>query len=140
MSLKEEDRTTLVTLGIEKSDKMLEEMDWLFENGSWSLAANRLYYALFHAVRSLLICDAHPVGTHRGAVIQFNQYYIKTGVFDKQDGKLYSRLQQLRDEGDYNCVVDVDKDDLEDKIAPTKLLIDKIKQYILNKNNEKLNL
>ena len=77
----------------------------------------------------MLICDAHPVGTHRGAVIQFNQYYIKTGVCDKQDGKLYSRLQQLRDEGDYNCVVDVDKDDLEDKIAPTKLLIDKIKPH-----------
>ena len=82
MSLKEQDRESLVVLGLEKSYKMLDEMSWLAEKGSWSLAANRLYYALFHAVRALLISDAHPVGTHRGAVIQFNLYYIKTGLFD----------------------------------------------------------
>ena len=79
---------------------------------------------------ALLISDAHPVGTHRGAVVQFNLFYIKTGLFDKQDGKLYSRLQQLRDEGDYNCVIDVEQEDVEDKIEPTRQLIDRIKQYI----------
>ena len=130
MSLKEQDRESLVVLGLEKSYKMLDEMSWLAEKGSWSLAANRLYYALFHAVRALLISDAYPVGTHRGAVIQFNLYYIKTGLFDKQDGKLYSRLQQLRDEGDYNCVIEVEQEDVEDKIEPTRQLIDRIKQYI----------
>ena len=102
---------------------MLAEADRLVEQGVWSLVANRLYYALFHAVRSLLICESHPVGTHRGAVIQFSQYYIKTGIFDKQDGKLYSRLQQLREEGDYNCVIDVEQEDVEDKIEPTRMLI-----------------
>jgi len=130
MSLKEQDRESLVVLGLEKSYKMLEEMSWLAEKGCWSLAVNRLYYALFHAVRALLISDAHPVGTHRGVVVQFNLYYIKTGLFDKQDGKLYSRLQQLRDEGDYNCVIDVEQEDVEDKIEPTRQLIDRIKQYI----------
>lgn len=133
MSLKEQDRASLVTLGLEKSDKLLEEVDWLTERGSWSLVANRLYYALFHAVRSLLICEAHPVGTHRGAVIQFNLYYIKTGIFDKQDGKLYSRLQQLREDGDYNCVIDIEQEDVEDKIEPAQVLISKIKQYIADK-------
>lgn len=70
MSLKEQDRESLVVLGLEKSYKMLEEMSWLAEKGSWSLAANRLYYALFHAVRALLISESYPVGTHRGAVVQ----------------------------------------------------------------------
>lgn len=133
MSLKEQDRISLVTLGLEKSDKMLAEADRLVEQCSWSLVANRLYYALFHAVRSLLIFESHPVGTHRGAVIQFSQYYIKTGIFDKQDGKLYSRLQQLREEGDYNCVIEVEQDDVEDKIEPARMLIEKIKKYIADK-------
>lgn len=133
MSLKEQDRISLVALGLEKSDKMLAEADRLVEQGVWSLVANRLYYALFHAVRSLLICESHPIGTHRGAVIQFSQYYIKTGIFNKQDGKLYSRLQQLREEGDYNCVIDVEQEDVEDKIEPTRMLIAKIKAYIADK-------
>jgi len=36
----------------------------------------------------------------------------------------------LRDEGDYNCVIDVEQEDVEDKIEPTRQLIDRIKQYI----------
>ena len=135
MSLKEQDRKSLVILGLEKSDKLLEDVSWLIEKGSWSLVANRLYYALFHAVRSLLISEAHPVGTHRGAVIQFSLYYIKTGIFDSQDGKLYSRLQQLREDGDYNCVIEVEQEDVEDKIEPTRMLINKIKQYIASKHH-----
>ena len=134
MSLKEQDRAALVTLGLEKSDKMMDEMAWLAANGNWNLTANRLYYALFHAVKSLLLSEAHPVGTHRGTVIQFNRFYIKTGIFDKQDGKLYSRLQQLRDEGDYNCFIDVEQEDVEDKIEPARLLVEKIKQYITEKS------
>ena len=133
MSLKEQERASLVILGLEKSDKILVEAERLVEQGCWSLVANRLYYALFHAVRSLLICESHPVGTHRGAVAQFSQYYIKTGIFDKQDGKLYSRLQQLREDGDYNCVIDVEQEDVEDKIEPTRVLIEKIKNYIADK-------
>jgi uncharacterized protein (UPF0332 family) len=135
MSLKEQDRKSLVVLGLEKSDKMIDEMKFLVETNNWSLAANRLYYALFHAVRALLISETHPVGTHRGAVIQFNLYYIKTGIFNKSDGKLYSHLQQLRDEGDYNCVIDVEQEDVEDKIEPTLSLITRIKQYIANHSN-----
>lgn len=134
MSLKEQDRATLVLLGLEKSDKMLREVDWLIEKGSWSLAANRLYYALFHAVKSLLINDSHPVGTHRGAVNQFSLYYVKTGIFTKEHCKLYSRLQQLREEGDYNCAIDVEQEDVENKVAPTRQLIERIKQYVSNNN------
>lgn len=130
MSLKEQDRRTLVLLGLEKADKMVGEMEKLAKDGYWSLVANRLYYALFHAVKSLLINGSHPVGTHRGAVNQFSLYYVKTGIFTKTEGKLYSQLQQLRDEGDYNCVIDVEKEDVEEKIAPTLQLIEKIKQYI----------
>lgn len=59
MSLKEQDRATLVVLGLEKSDKMLEAANWLIEEERWSLAANRLYYALFHAVKALLNSEAH---------------------------------------------------------------------------------
>ena len=135
MSLKEQDRATLVVLGLEKADKMLREMDWLIEKGSWSLAANRLYYALFHAVKALLINDSHPVGTHRGAVNQFSLYYVKTGIFTKEDCKLYSRLQQLREEGDYNCAIDIEQEDVENKVEPTRELIERIKQYVSDKQS-----
>lgn len=132
MSLKEADRKALVVLGMEKSDKMVDEVRRLVDYSMWSLAANRLYYALFHAVTAMLISDNHPVGTHRGAINNFSLYYVKTGIFTREEGKLYSQLQQLRDDGDYNCAVDVDCDDVEPKIAPTLSLIEKIRKRVSN--------
>ena len=134
MSLKEEDRHVLVALELEKADKTVGQMRYNMQGGEWEMVANRLYYALFHAVCALLINDKHEVGTHRGAVNMFRLFYVKEGVFTTEEGKLYSQLQSLREDGDYNCSIDVDQDDVEGKVTPTLRLIEKIKQYIANNN------
>ena len=133
MSLKEEDRHVLAALELEKADKTVGQMRYNMQGGEWEMVANRLYYALFHAVCALLINDKHEVGTHRGAVNKFRLFYVKEGVFTNEEGKLYSQLQSLREDGDYNCSIDVDQDDVEGKVTPTLRLIEKIKQYIANK-------
>ena len=133
MSLKDEDRRIIVTLELERVDKTLKEMDIQRRNGLWGMVANRLYYALFHAVSALLISDQHEVDTHRGAVNRFSLYYVKTGIFTNEEGRLYSQLQSLREDGDYNCSIDIQQNEAEEKIEPTLKLIEKIKQYIANK-------
>ena len=137
MSLKEEDRKVLVTLELEKAEKTWMQLDIQMQAGLWDMAANRLYYALFHAVSALLIHDSHEVGTHRGAVNKFSLYYVKAEIFSKEEGRLYSRLQQLREDGDYNCSIDVEKEEVEEKIEPTRQLIEKIKRYIADKDKTK---
>ena len=134
MSLKEEDRKVLVMLELEKAEKTLIQLDVQLQAQLWEMAANRLYYSLFHAVSALLISDHHEVGTHRGAVNKFSLYYVKEGVFTKEEGRLYSRLQRLREDGDYNCSIDVEQDEVEEKIDPTRQLIEKIKRYIADKD------
>ncbi len=134
MSLKEEDREVLVMLELEKAEKTLIQLDVQLQAQLWEMAANRLYYSLFHAVSALLINDHHEVGTHRGAVNKFSLYYVKEGVFTKEEGRLYSRLQRLREDGDYNCSIDVEQDEVEEKIDPTRQLIEKIKRYIADKD------
>lgn len=47
---------------------------------------------------------------------------------------MYSQLQQLRDDGDYNCAIDVEKEDVEDYVEPAKQLIGKIRKYINDKS------
>ncbi|MBQ6377224.1 MAG: HEPN domain-containing protein [Prevotella sp.] len=136
MSLKEIDRQILITLELDKSDKTWEQMQVQVNNNVWEMAANRLYYSLFHAVSALLITDRHEVGTHRGAVNQFHLYYIKTSIFTKDEGRLYSTLQKLREDGDYNCYIDVEQKDVESNIEPTRQLIQKIKQYIAEKTTQ----
>lgn len=135
MSLREEDRKVLVILELEKSDKTLAEMEVQLQNKLWGLAANRLYYALFHAVSALLISERHEVGTHRGAVNKFSLFYVKSGLFSVAEGKLYSQLQKLREDGDYNCSIDIDQADVEEKVKPTLRLISHIKKHIAENTN-----
>lgn len=130
MSLKEEDRKVLVALELEKTEKTLHEMEVTRQNGLWAMTANRLYYALFHAVSALLINDRHEVGTHRGAVGKFSLFYVKTGLFTPAEGRLCSQLQSLREDGDYNCSIDIQQDEVEEKLIPTIQLIEKIKKMI----------
>ena len=134
MSLKEEERKIVVALELEKADKTLKQMEVQVEAQLWEMVANRLYYALFHAVSAMLIYDSHEVGSHRGAVNRFSVYYVKTELFTKEDGRLYSQLQGLREEGDYNCSIDVEQSEVEYYIKPTIELIEKIKQYIARSN------
>ena len=92
----------MVELELERAEKTLREMEVQFQNELWAMVANRLYYALFHAVSALLISECHEVGSHRGAVNRFHMFFVKEGFFAKDEGQLYSRLQTLRENGEYN--------------------------------------
>ncbi|MBO7481799.1 MAG: hypothetical protein J6T63_06805 [Bacteroidales bacterium] len=83
---------------------------------------------------ALLINDGHEVGTHKGAVIRFQQYYVKTQIFSVDDGRFYSQLQTLRESADYNCSFEVAEEDVLSRIESARLFIEKIKKYIAMKN------
>ena len=61
MSLTNEERKTLVALEIKKAREIYEDIAILTAANRWSGAANRLYYAVFHAVSALLIHDGVQV-------------------------------------------------------------------------------
>ena len=130
MSLTDEERNTIVKYELEKASTTLCEVDALIENNLWNGAANRLYYAVFHAISALLIHDGHQVSTHQGSHALFGLHYIKTEKLPAEFGRLYSQLQTMREESDYNCIYDVTPDELTEKIEPAKRLIDSIAAMI----------
>lgn len=77
MSLSDEERMTIVGLEIDKARRMYNQALMMQQVEQWDAMANRLYYALFHAVCALLIRDRHVVNTHKGSHALFAQYYIK---------------------------------------------------------------
>ena len=84
MTLSPTERKIVVGLELEKANSIFSQIEVLQNAGFWDNIANRLYYSLFHAVSALLINEGLPVNSHKGAVLLFGQYFIKTQVFDKQ--------------------------------------------------------
>lgn len=131
MSLSQEERAIVVGLELEKADKFLSQADTVAEMGIWDVVANRVFYAAFHAVSALLIHDHIEVRSHKGAGLMFGQKYVIPGVFSAEDGRLYAKLQDLREKSDYNLVYQSDKSEMEPLIEQTKDLVSRIKARIV---------
>ena len=130
MSLTDEERKIIVGLEYEKVCKTFSQIDGLSKLGYWDTVANRLYYAVFHAVSALLINDGHQVNTHRGTISIFGQHYVRTGIMSQEDGRLYSDLQIMRNSSDYNCSYDTTREEIEPKIEQACKLIKKIGKLV----------
>lgn len=124
--MREEDRTTLVTLELEKAHKFLIQARDMVSQSYWDIAANRYYYACFHAVTALLIHDGIAVNSHKGLIAMFGPHYVRTGKMDSTHGAFLSRMEQLRMKGDYNCIYSVSPEEILTMEEPAILLIDQI--------------
>ena len=130
MSLDKEKRDTVVSLEIAKAFTTQEEVDLLVEKVYWNAAANRLYYSVFHAVSALLIHDGIRIKSHKGAGVMLNQHYIQTNKISPELGKLYRRLELMREESDYNCFYNTSPEELKKELEPARELIDTIAKMV----------
>ena len=67
---------------------------------------------------------------HSGIKAMFNQYYVKPGIVAKENGRLYNRLFDLRQEGDYIDFVSLDAETVEPLIGETAVFIKKIQSMM----------
>ncbi|HAL80973.1 MAG TPA: hypothetical protein DCO83_01065 [Mucilaginibacter sp.] len=116
-------RYDYINYRFQRATESFEEALILAENKRWNAVVNRLYYSCFYAVIALLLRNNIETQTHDGARIQFSLHFIKTGKIEPEYGKLFSKLFDFIQKGDYGDLYDYD----EDLVAP---LIDKVKDFL----------
>ena len=121
--MRNRDLQALVAYRFQRATEALEEAYLMQDIGHWNTCANRLYYAAFYAVSGLLLQDGHTATKHSGVKALFNQHYVKTGKVSKAMGRLYNRLFDLRQEGDYLDFVTLDAETVAPLLEPTANLI-----------------
>src|ERR1035437_10221983 len=121
---------------IQRATETLNDARLLAENERWNSSLNRLYYACFYAVSALLYSHSIEAKTHKGVRIKFMSEFIKTGLFEKDFGKLFSDLFDWRQEGDYSDFISFDKDLTMPLINKSEEFITLIRAFL--KSNEML--
>ncbi|RLD68458.1 MAG: hypothetical protein DRI95_02995 [Bacteroidetes bacterium] len=104
----------------------------LADNEFWNSSVNRLYYSLFYAVNALLVLNEIMTKTHSSIKSQFSLHFIKSGKIDKKYGKLLAKLFDWRQKGDYDNLVDYDKESVEPLFISVKEMIEIIENEIEN--------
>ena len=61
---------------------------------------------------------------------QFGLHFIKTGIIEDRQGGFLTRMEQLRDKGDYNCIFSVTEEELCTIVEPAHELVKVITDLI----------
>lgn len=68
--------------------------------------------------------------THAGARQMFGLHFIKSGILEKDIGKFYSQIFDLRQTGDYEDFIDFSQDQVLDLLEPAEPLISQIEAIL----------
>ena len=130
MNLTNEDKQILTQLHLDKAHACLMDGEQLLELNSVSAAANRFYYAVFHAIHALFVANGINSKSHHGTNAQFHQQFIKTGLIDPKFGHFVAVMENMREKADYDVIYDVSREDLEALKPLAYELLQQIKQLL----------
>ena len=130
MALSLEEKRAIVNYRIQKAQSTMIEAKDNATLKHWNLVANRLYYAVFHMASALLIDKGFTAKSHNGIFCILGQEFVTKGILNNEDAKLASRLQNMRQSGDYDDMFDWTEEDVLPLFEKTELLLKKMKELI----------
>ena len=125
-----ENRDDYINYRFQRAIESFDEALILAENKRWNAVVNRLYYSSFYAVIALLLKNNIETNTHDGARTQLGLCFIKTGKIEKKYGKLFSKLFDYRQKGDYGDMYDYDETIVSPLISQVKDFIEELQKKV----------
>lgn len=118
----------IVDKELEIADEMLFDAELMVREKRIRSAVNRSYYAMFHAVKAILLQSGTDCESHGGAMNRFGEYVVKKGLMDKRFAKSLHRAYRLREKSDYHSLIEIE----EEKAGQT---LSEAREFILEAKN-----
>jgi uncharacterized protein (UPF0332 family) len=99
-------------------------------NGRYGAANNRAYYAIFHAIRSVLALDAVDFQSHAQVIGYFNKNYCNTNIIDRYFNGIAQDAAKSRNKSDYEDAYNPTNEEAERNINGAEEFLTSIKHYI----------
>jgi len=128
--MKSEDTEALISYRMERSVESMKAAEIMLEEGMLSFSMNRVYYAMFYAVQSLLSLDRVSFSKHGQLKGYFNRQFINKGIFPIEMGRLYNQIFEYRQKFDYVDFAVPDREMVSEYIKKTKGFCAKVDEYI----------
>jgi len=120
----------LVNYRVSRAKETYEEAVLLSKENHWNASVNRLYYACFYMVNALLIKNGLSYSSHNGVKAELHKTFVKTGKISIESGKLYNKLFNMRQEGDYIDFKRFEKEEIAPYLAETHDFISEIEKLL----------
>ena len=125
-----EEKRSLSRVRYDHALECLDAAKSLLESGNYKSAANRSYYAIFHAMRAVLALDEVDMKHHSGIISEFRKRYIKTGVFEPRLSHIISVLFDTRTDSDYDDFFVISKAEVAEQTENAEYFLQKVRAYL----------
>ena len=130
--LQDEDKRELSKLRYEHAEECLHAAEALYHADDLKGAANRSYYAVFHAMRAVLALDGIDRKHHSAIIAEFRMRYIKTELFDRSWSDVIQLQSEYRTSSDYNDFFVISRDEVRDQIDGASGFLEAVKAFLSN--------
>lgn len=132
----EKELKTLACYRFEQSLECLRSAKVLTECNDYRGAANRTYYAFFHAMRSVFALYNKDFSKHSGVAANFRKDFIKNGIFDVSFSDMIKSAFYIRNNSDYDDFYVISKLDVEMQIENAQKFCVAIRDFLIQKGVE----
>lgn len=115
---------------MEQANQCLRSAKLLADSGDFRGSANRSYYAIFQAMRSVLALEQKDFSKHSGVSAYFRKAYIKTNIFDPELSDIISEAFEVRNDSDYDDFYVISVGEVQDQISNAEKFITDIGVFL----------
>jgi len=107
---------------------MLSDAWGLFSDVSYRSAADRAYYAMFHAAHGALgHVGIEEPRTHRGLRSLFGKHLVIPGLIEREHARNLAAAQQMREEMTHELVASPSREEVKDLLTQARACIDSVR-------------
>jgi len=115
---------------IEKALRYLRSAELLIHDGDYDSAVSRSYYAMFYSAEAALLKKKMTFTSHKAVISAFGQYFVKTGIFDKQMGRDLNIIFGERQLGDYESNFSISEDNARHALESAQGFVDQVAEWL----------
>lgn len=115
---------------IQRSKKYIKSAELLLKERDYESSVSRAYYAMFYCVQALLLTKNLSFSSHKGVISAFGEYFVKTGIFEKEMGRELNRAFEKRQLGDYEYTFVISKEEAQAILKSGKQFLKSVAQYL----------
>jgi uncharacterized protein (UPF0332 family) len=113
-----------------RAQEMLAASEDTLRLGHYSTAVNRSYYAIFYAASALLRAVDEKRSKHHGVLSAFRQYFIKPGLWPNEFSRIYGRVLEERESGDYKVFTSISREDAAADLEDARRFVSKAESWL----------
>ena len=116
---------------LEFADSALSDAEYLIGGSRYSGAANRAYYAMFHAAQAAIeSVGAERPRTHAGTIYLFGMHLVTAGRLDKALADDLQIAHDLRQMSDYNVYSSIREEQIAASVSGARKFLEGVRKLV----------